>query len=229
MCWTPYKNHRPHGEPKYKPLRVSANGKVTKIMLTPEQEEAFRRLYPRTFNSKIVDLFGVSCSTVHRLARELGVKKDMKTIGRKAAAAAKKTCEKNGYYESIRGKRLSDACLEASKRAREGKPHPLKVMKAKSPRKYAKLMAKLSEKRKELFRKEELRQRYGLTRHTKLHLRTTTHRMSVQKCVMIKKKNYFADPTDPTVVCYDSLTRRCPRMEATAIKHGLKVVEGSEE
>lgn len=224
MCWTPYNYHRPQGEPKYKPQRQG--GRIT---LTPEQEEAFRRLYPKTINEKMSDLFGLTLTTLHRTARRLGVKKDMKTIHRKVTAKAKKTCEKNGYYDSIRGKRPSEACIEGARRKRAEGFHPLKQLKARSPRKYARLMEKRSEKRKELFRKEELRQRYGLTRRTKLHLRTTTHRMSAQKHLMVKKRNYFADPEDPTVVCYDSQTRRSEQMEATAIKHGLKVVQGDEE
>ena len=45
----------------------------------------------------------------------------------------------------------------------------------------------------------------------------------------IKCCNYFADPLgDPHIICYDSETRRSARREATAAKHGLKVVEADE-
>lgn len=46
---------------------------------------------------------------------------------------------------------------------------------------------------------------------------------------MIKACNYFADPLgDPHIICYDSDTQRSERREATAAKHGLKVVEADE-
>lgn len=45
---------------------------------------------------------------------------------------------------------------------------------------------------------------------------------------MIKMHNYFADPDHVTWVCYDSQTERSPRMEATAMRHGLRLVEGDE-
>lgn len=45
---------------------------------------------------------------------------------------------------------------------------------------------------------------------------------------MIKLRNYFADADHVTWVCYDSQTRRSPRMEATAMRHGLRLVEGDE-
>lgn len=46
---------------------------------------------------------------------------------------------------------------------------------------------------------------------------------------MIRKCNYFADPLgDPRIVCYDSETQRSARREATAVRHGLKVVEADE-
>ena len=228
MSWTAYKYHRPEGTPKYPVKTVMTRNNTKKYVLDAEQEAIFRKLYPRTFNAKMCDLFGITASVLHRIARGLGLKKNMKVIRHKQAMAAKKTCEKNGYYDSIRGRRPSEACIEASRRLRAEGFHPMKQIREQHPRKYRALMAKRSAERKELYRKEELRQRYGLTRHTKLRLRVTNRRMSGQKHVMIKKRNYFADPEDPTVVCYDSQTDRSEQMEATAKRHGLKVVEGDE-
>ena len=228
MSWTEYTYHRPQGTPKYPVQKVKSDKGYKMYVLTPEQEAVFRKLYPRTFNNRMSDLFGINSSMLHRIARDLGVKKNTKVIRHKQAMAAKKTCEKNGYYDSIRGKRPSEACFEAVRRKRAEGFCPLRQLKKKNPRKYRALMAKRSEQQKELWRKEEPRQRYGLTRHTKLRLRVTNRRMSGQKHVMIKKRNYFADPEDPTVVCYDSQTDRSEQMEATAQRHGLKVVEGGE-
>lgn len=43
---------------------------------------------------------------------------------------------------------------------------------------------------------------------------------------MIKYNNYFAADGHPSWVCWDADTVRSPRREATAIRHGLKIVEG---
>ena len=56
-----------------------------------------------------------------------------------------------------------------------------------------------------------------------------SHRAAAQKYAMIKACNYFADPLgDPHIICYDSETQRSAQREATAAKHGLKVVEADE-
>ena len=93
------------------------------------------------------------------------------------------------------------------------------------------LMRKKSEQRKELWRKEQLRAFYGLERQT--NLRIPADRMSrgasSHKHAMIKCCNYFPDPLgDPHIICYDSDTLRSARREATAARHGLKVVEADE-
>lgn len=48
-------------------------------------------------------------------------------------------------------------------------------------------------------------------------------RVSAQKHSMIKYNNYFAADGHPSWVCWDADT---VRREATAIRHGLKIVEG---
>ena len=89
----------------------------------------------------------------------------------------------------------------------------------------------MSESCKEVWRKERLRAKYGLERKTKLNIpfHPMTRAQTCQKHVMIKKYNYFADPDDRHAVCYDSQTRRSERSERTAIRHGLRIVEGGEE
>ena len=121
--------------------------------------------------------------------------------------------------------------MEAARRLRAAGFHPMKQLKANNPRRYKQLMRKKSEQRKELWRKERLRAFYGLDRQTNLHIPSSplSHRASAHKHAMIKCCNYFADPLgDPHVICYDSETQRSARREATAAKHGLKVVEADE-
>ena len=155
----------------------------------------------------------------------------MQAIRKQQAKDIKKICERNGYYASLRGKKPSEASIEATRQLRATGFHPLKQLKAKNPRKYKRLMRKRSEQHKELWRKEQLRAFYGLERHTNLRIPDDpmSRRATAHKYAMIKACNYFADPLgDPHIICYDSETQRSARREKTAAKHGLKVVEADE-
>ena len=213
------------------PMRPNAKSGVKEYYLEGELKERFCKLFPKNSNRRMMTWFGLSFSTLQRFRRELGLEKDMKAIRKQQAKDAKKICERNGYYASIRGKAPSEACLEAARQLRASGFHPMKQLKATNPRKYKQLMRKRSEQRKELWRKEQLRAFYGLERQTNLRIPASplSHKATAQKHAMIKCCNYFADPLgDPHIICYDSETQRSARREATAAKHGLKVVEADE-
>lgn len=224
---------KPTKEAKWQvPMRPNAKSGAKEYYLEGELKERFCQLFPKNSNRRMMAWFGISFSTLQRFKRELGLEKDMRSIRKQQAKDIKKICEKNGYYDSLRGKAPSEACLEATRQLRASGFHPMKQLKANNPRKYKRLMQKKSEQRKELYRKERLRQDYGLERKTALNvpLNPLSHKASAQKHAMIKACNYFADPDgDPHIICYDSLTRRSARREATAEKYGLKVVEGEDE
>jgi hypothetical protein len=218
---------KPTTKPKYiVPMRKHARTGVMEYYLEGEVLEKFIKLFPIHSNRRIMQWFGLSHATVQRFKRKLGLKKDMAKIRKEQAADIKKICEKNGYYDSIRGKRPSEACMEAARAMRAAGFQPIRQLKASDPRKYKRLMKKKSEQRKELHRKEALREKYGLERHTKLRLQTMTHKMSSQKHSMIAENNYFADPEHVNWICYDSETKRSAVREATAERIGLVVVEG---
>lgn len=218
---------KPTCKPKYiVPKRKHAKAGVAEYYLEGEVLEKFIKLFPIHSNRRIMQWFGLSFSTVQRFKRELGLKKDMAKIRKEQAADAKKICEKNGYYDSIRGKKPSEACIEATRAMWAAGFHPLRQIMASNPRRYKRLVKKRAEQRKELWRKEALREDYGLARHTKLRLQTMTHKMSSQKHSMIAKNNYFADPEHSNWVCYDSETKRSAVREATAERIGLVVVAG---
>lgn len=213
------------------PMRPHPGMSVKEYYLEGELKELFCKLFPKNSNRRMMAWFGISFSTLQRFKRECGLEKDMKSIRKQQAKDTKTICERNGYYASIRGKAPSEACLEATRQLRASGFHPIKQLKANNPRKYKQLMRKRSEQRKELYRKEQLRAFYGLERKTRLRVPTIplSHKASAQKHAMIRQCNYFADPLgDPHVICYDSETRRSARREATAAKHGLKVVESDE-
>lgn len=213
------------------PMRQHPGKNVMEYYLEGEIKERFCQLFPKNSNRRLMQWFGISFSTLQRFKRELGLEKDMRAVRKQLAKDVKKICEKNGYYDSIRGKAPSEACMEATRRLRASGFHPLKQLKANNPRKYKRLMRKKSEQHKELWRKERLRQDYGLERKTALNIPVSplSHKASAQKCAMIKSCNYFADPLgDPRIICYDSQTRRSARREATAEKYGIRVVEGDD-
>ena len=213
------------------PMRPNAKSGMKEYYLEGELKERFCKLFPKNSNRRMMTWFGIGFSTLQRFRRECGLEKDMKSIIRQQAKDTKRICERNGYYASIRGKAPSEACLEATRQLRAAGFHPMKQLKANNPRKYKRMLRKRSEQRKELFRKERLRSFYGLERKT--HLRIPSNPMSrkaiAHKYAMIKVCNYFAAPLgDPHIICYDSETKRAERREATAAKHGLKVVEADE-
>ena len=213
------------------PMRPNEKSGMKEYYLEGELKERFCKLFPKNSNRRLMKWFGISFSTLQRFRRELGLQKDMRAIRKQLAKDIKKTCEKNGYYDSLRGKAPSEACMEATRQLRAAGFHPMKQLKANNPRKYKRLMRKKSEQRKELWRKERLRAFYGLERQTNLRIPSSplSHSASSHKHAMIKCCNYFADPLgDPHIICYDSETQRSARREATAAKHGLKVVEADE-
>ena len=213
------------------PMRPNPTSGMKEYYLEGELKERFCKLFPKNSNRRMMAWFGIGFSTVQRFRRELGLEKDMKAIRKQQAKDAKKICERNGYYDSLRGKAPSEACMEAARRLRAAGFHPIKQLKANNPRKYKRMLRKKSEQRKELWRKERLRAFYGLDRQTNLRIPTNpmSRRATAQKHAMIKFCNYFPDPDgDPHIICYDSETQRSERREATAAKHGLKVVEADE-
>lgn len=217
------------GEAKYQlPMRVNPRHGKEEYYFTAELEAKFRRLYPIHSNRRIIAWFGISFSTTQKFKKMLGLKKNMKAIKKEQARDIKKICEKNGYYDSIRGRRPPEAAIEATKRMWAEGFHPMRALKEKNPRRYRKVCEKRGQARRELFRMEWLRMVYGLERKTKLRLKKMSHAAASQKNSMITHNNYFADEEHPLWVCYDSETRRSPKREATAIRHGLKIVEGKD-
>ena len=93
--------------------------RVKAFVLTDEQEAWFRKWFPEVENSIIAEASGMSLSALHKFARQYGLtksEKGFKAIKRRQAAHVKKLCEANGYYDSMRGKRPSDAAVEATKK-----------------------------------------------------------------------------------------------------------------
>ena len=216
-------------KPKWQlPKRREPKSGAMEYVLEDENRERFIKLFPVHSTRRIMQWFGISFSTCQRFKRRLGLQKDMKAIRKEHARDTKRICEANGWYDSLRGKAPSEAAIEATRRMRASGFNPIKEFAKKHPAKYRNLVKKRAEGRKELIRKEHLREKYGLRRQTKLRLtlQPLSHKASGQKYAMIVSCNYFADSEHPSWVCYDSETRRSPKRESTAMKHGLRIIEG---
>ena len=155
-------------------------GKQHKLayVLTDEQREWLCGWFPEVENKRLMKASGMSASTLHRFAMMFGLKKSeegLQGIWKRNIAKIKRACERNGYYDSLRGKKPSDACQNGFQNylqdVKNGKRlSHMKVLKNENPCKYNKMMRTRSKSRKELYRKEKFRQEYGLKRHTKMRI-----------------------------------------------------------
>lgn len=223
---------KPTGEAKYQiPMRVTpeSNG-VKTYVLEGDLKKKFIKLFPKNSNRRMMEWFGISFSTLQRFKNELGLKKDMKAICRQLTMDVKRTCEENGWYDSLRGKPTSEACKEGARRLRASGFCPMKALKKKNPRRYKAFCRRKAEAHKELWRKERLREEYGLERKTKLNIpqRPMKGAAASFKNMMTHRLNYFPVPGHTWWLAYDSETNRSERSEATARKHGFEIIEGED-
>jgi len=209
-----------------------------KVVLTSEQKEWLCRWFPEVENKRLTKAIGISDSTLHRLAREQKLtksEKGLKGIKKRQAAHIKRVCEKNGYYDSMRGKPMSEACMDGFSKYLEDiknkrRLHPLRALKQKNPRRYNSLMRKRSAERSALIKKEKFRQDYGLVRHTKLRIILTPYRKS-QVCRRYNalKRGYIVmqDSSEQGGerynIYYDDDTQRSDKFEDNLRKDGFSV------
>lgn len=212
------------------PMRPHPRAGVMQYYLEGELKEKFCKLFPIHSNRRLIKWFGISFSTIQRFRREFGLEKDMKAIHKELARDVKRINKRSGLYESFRNRRPSEATIEATRRMRAEGFNPMVVCRERNPRKYRQSIRKRVEVRKETIRKERARILFGLPQRTKIRIcfNPLTKRAAQQKWVMIHQCNYFPDPDHTSCVCYDSETKRSARREATAARHGLRVVAADE-
>lgn len=204
------------------PRRDTRHGK--KCYLAGKSKKAFYELYPITPTWELVIVFGVSRATIDRLAKLHGLQKNMDVIKKIQTERMLQTMEKTGYFESIRGRKPSQACVNALKRKYASGFNPLRKIMQEDPDRFLEIVNKRNATRAENRRKEALRIKYGLERKTNHIFSSMTKKAVCQKFRMIRYHNYFADENNPTWVCFDSDTERSERMEESAEKKGLKVI-----
>lgn len=213
--------------------------RIRMYILTPEQEAWFRRWFPEVENIILMKATGMSQTTLHRFARKFGLTKSergFRGIMKRQAILCKKINEANGYYDSLRGKPVSEACRKAVSRMwqeiRDGKrEHPFAVMKRDNPRKYRQYMQHKSEERKETIRKETRRVLYGLKRKTRLKCvvmcpytkRQTSHRYNALLRGYIVMQDCSDQGGERYNIYYDDQTHRAPIFERNLLADGFQV------
>ena len=222
---------KPTAKPKYiTPMRPNAKQPhLMEYYLTPELEAEFRRLFPKHSNRRIMTWFGISFSTLQRFKRQLGLSKDMNAIRKELARDVKKICEKNGYYDSIRGKKPTEQCYEAMRAKYASGWHPLKVMKEKHPTIYKRTIERRRQHRLALEAKERQNIRFGLKQQTRLHRvqcpftrSQVSHRNNaLNKGYILGDKSEFSG--ERYTIYYDSDTERTPLFERNLELDGFTV------
>lgn len=213
------------------PKRRNEKAGVMEYYLTPELEQKMRELFPVTMNPVLMQWFGISHSTLHRFARELGLVKDRAVILKKHASQVKAICRKNGWYDSLKGKQPSEQCKEATRKLRAEGFHPLRRLKEINPRKFKALQRRKGKNRKELIAKERRRYQLTLMPLTDLpaHLYSGDHYTRYETHVRsyAKKNGYILGSIDPDagermMLYYTDDTTRLPKFEKSAMLRGFE-------
>jgi len=206
-------------------------------VLTDEQREWFCKWFPEVENKRLMKASGMSNATIYVFAHKFGLKKSeegMRGILKRVAAHVKRKCERNGYYDSLRGKPVSEACQKGMAKMwqeiRDGeREDPIGKFRRTNPRRYRLRSKRMSEERKELIRKERLRTVYGLPRKTKLTnilmckytRRQLSHRYNAIQRGYILMQDCSEQGGERYNIYYDADTQRSPRFEQNLIADGF--------
>ena len=215
------------------PVPVSKQGQ--KIVLNEAQLEWLAKWYPICRNEQIREATGLKSSTLARLRRKNGISKTKSMMLKAARANGKKgarALRKNGYYDSLKGRKPTPAMIAGFQRYRESDNYlpTWEIVKRKNPRKYRQLVKKMSEGRKALFKSERLREAYGLPKKTKL--RTTAYtRSQISHRYNALRRGYLLGDAQLERWCifYDEQTERSMRFEKNLIKDGFKILPNDED
>lgn len=220
---------KPTTKARYQVPMVAGKCGTKTYNLTGDLRNLFVRYFPKHTNREMMTLFGISFSTLQRFKHELGLEHDKRAIIRKQAQMTKKICEANGYYDSLRGRAPSEACIAATKAKRETGWHPLDEVR-KDKRRWARLQQRKSEQRKQIMEKERKRVDWGLPQQTKIHLPFVVYdRRRAHIRYTMKKRGYILgnkfDEIDRLNIYYTDSTTRSTIVERHAEKLHFTIKE----
>lgn len=182
-------------------------GKTDRITLTPEQERWLVKHFKHTRNEEIGERLGISQSSLHRFARELGLTKSrqhMRKTQMNAAAKAKASHLRNGTYppKGYVIPRSEESQFKA------GETSVQRLGKARERRR----VEKSAESRRKTFKLERARKLFGLPQKTRMRV-LREPRGKILDRYYLKKRGYILDESE-LIAYWTPETRRSPRLEA---------------
>lgn len=212
---------------------------MRRIVLTEEQTLWLRKWYPVTENARLAVAMGVALSSLHKLANNLGLKKSARglaAIQKRRNKAMVLTNERNGCYDRKRGHPVSEATKEGLRRRRKMEreglcENAMMRIKRTEPERYAMIMRKRSESRRDLIRKEKLRVKYGLERKTRLTMvvdipytqSQRSHRSHALSRGYLLDEDCSEGTEGRYVIYYDDETERSLDFENNCINDGFTI------
>lgn len=162
-------------------------GKTSKITLTPEQERWLVAHFKHTKNEEIGERLGISQSSVHRFARELGLTKTkqfMRKVQRNTTERAKASHLRNGTYPP-KGYRIPRS---EEFQFKPGVTNIQRLGKAGERKRVEKSAAS----RRKTFKLERARKLFGLPQQTKLRVMREPRGKTCHRWYL-KKRGYILD------------------------------------
>ena len=195
-----------------------------KIVLTDAQTKWLQKHFKHTKNDVIRERLGLSHSTLHRIARELGLKKTRQFMAKmqmaasmagKAAIEAEDEAAKERRRQQANANRNPERCFKKGKWSlAKCPPEKLSIINAKRAASWLKTR-----------RADEVRLNWGLPTQTKFHFRRHLDPDKNKKlCSLrnyLKRKGYEIPGRAGMAVYVTRETRRSAKMESKAKKLGM--------
>ena len=186
---------------------TKGNGPTSRIHLTPYGEAYLRKHFPNTHNDVLMAATGLSHSTLHRFARQLGLTKTkafMRKCQRNTTEAAYKANRERGWPP--KGYLIPKREANCFKKGVNNLQRLGEKREAERVRKAAASLARTREL-------ERQRAAEGLPQETKLKV-TKQPRRKIQLRCYLQKRGYVIEESSSTAFWTDA-TRRSPHVEAS--------------
>ena len=181
-------------------------GKTDRITLTPEQERWLVKHFKHTRNEELGERLGISQSSLHRFARELGLTKTrqfMRKVQRNAADKAKESHLRNGTYppKGYRIPRSEEFQFKAG----------VTPVERLGKRRERKRIERSAESLRKTLREEKARMLFGVPRKTRLRVVKEPRGKTCQRWYL-KKRGYILDERE-LIAYWTEDTRRATILE----------------
>ena len=220
------------------PGKLRHYGINKKIRLSEKQKKWMRENFPIFENKRLMDASGLSNSSLHRFANELGLKKSeigWLAIKKRQAAHVCKVCEENGYYDKLRKRGMGKSCLDALKVWQKTHVSNLYQIKKRNPERWKEIHNRAVATRIRSIKDELKRVRLGLPTRTKMRFihygEPMTRRQISYRYRALKKGYLLGDPfsDERWMIFYDDETERSELMEQRADKFGFVILPNDYE